>query len=67
MTGGEYGGLSEHFLVDDNQDEQDENSDDSTGYEALLVHPKVQRNLELVGGRIRGLLTGCTRTVESSS
>ena len=33
--------LREHFLVDDNQDEQDENSDDSTGYEALLVHPGI--------------------------
>ena len=61
------GDLSEHFLVDNDQDEQDENGDDCTGYEALLVHPKVQRNLESMGGRTGGLLTRYTRTVESSS
>jgi len=33
------GGLGENFLVDYDQDEQDENSDDGAGYEALLVHP----------------------------
>ena len=60
-------GLSEHFLIDNDQDDQDENGDDCASYEALLIHPKVQRNLESVGGGTRGLLMGCTRTVESSS
>lgn len=35
----------EHFLVDDDQDEQDENGDDGTSYNTLLVHPKIQMNL----------------------
>lgn len=55
-------GLSENFLVDDDQDEQDENGDDGTGYETLLVHPKIQRNLVSIGGtnkafdkRVKGL------------
>lgn len=38
-------GLSEHFLVDNDQNEQDENGNDGTSYESLLVHPKIQRNL----------------------
>ena len=33
------GGLSEHFLIDDDQNKQDENSDYGTGYDTLLVHP----------------------------
>lgn len=42
--------LSENLLVDDDQDEQDEDGDDGTSYETLLVHPKIQGNLGLVGG-----------------
>ena len=42
-------GLSEHFLIDDDQNEQDENSDYGTGYETLFIHPKIQRNLLSMG------------------
>jgi hypothetical protein len=44
-------GLGKHFLVDDDQDDQDENGDDGAGYETLFVHPKIQRNLRYIGGR----------------
>lgn len=48
--------LCEHFLVDDDQDEQDENSDDSTGYEALLVHPKFKETWNQWGDE-RGVIS----------
>lgn len=38
-------GLGKHFLVDDDQDQQDENGYDGAGYETLLVHPKIHGNL----------------------
>jgi len=42
---GMSGGSGEDFLVDDDYDQQDENGDNATGYETLLVHPEIQRNL----------------------
>jgi len=39
------GGSGEHFLVDDDYDQQDENGDNGASYETLFVHPKIQRNL----------------------
>ena len=41
-----HDGSGEDFLVDDDYDQYDENGDNGTGYETLLVHPRIQGNLE---------------------